>query len=82
MVNNRSEVVKKYQQKPQFKEYKRQYYLNKKRDEIIKIAIEKKGRPNSHKFRKEIKAMDNMNDIRLHTRKFFGSNYSKYFLLK
>jgi len=76
---HRNEVVKRYQQGPKFKEYKRKYYLNKKRNEIMDIAIRVKGQNGSRNFRKEIENMNDIREIRQKTREYFGDNYKLYF---
>ena len=75
MPNNRPAVQKKYQQKPQFKEYKRVYYLNKQKERIRSIASE--DGPISLAFRNELTNLDNIRDVRIKTKEYFGDRYDE-----
>jgi len=76
MVNNREEVVRRYQRKPEFKEYKRKYHLRKVKEQFINMAHEKYGnRKKVRIFVEEIEHIDNVKDVRDKAKYFFGKDY-------
>jgi hypothetical protein len=76
MVNNRKEVIRRYQRKPEFKEYKRKYHLDKVKSKISNIALEQSKDRKTQDFVNEILNLDTTKEVRDKAKEFFGSQYS------